>query len=81
MNQIILAVILSLHVASALAVGPSCKDQAAEKRLAGSALTSFITKCQRDAHTSCDASAAERKLAGAAKASFTTKCVADAVGK
>jgi len=35
MNQIILAVILSLHVASALAAGPSCKDQAAEKRLAG----------------------------------------------
>ena len=81
MNQIILAVILSLHVANGLAAGPSCKDQAAEKRLAGAALTSFITKCQRDAHTSCDASAAERKLAGAAKASFTTKCVADAVGK
>jgi hypothetical protein len=77
----ILTVTLSVYAAAALAAGPSCKDQATEKRLAGAALTSFMTKCQRDAQSSCDASAADRKLAGAAKTSFTTKCVADAVGK
>jgi hypothetical protein len=81
MTRMILTVALSLYAASALAAGPSCKDQAAEKRLAGAALTSFMTKCQKDAQTSCDASASDRKLAGAAKTSFTTKCVADAVGK
>jgi len=81
MTRMILTVTLSLYVGTALAAGPSCKDQAAEKRLAGAALTSFMTKCQRDAQTSCDTSAADKKLAGAAKTSFTTKCVADAVGK
>jgi hypothetical protein len=81
MTRMILTVTLSLYAATALAAGSSCKDQAAEKRLAGAALTSFMTKCQRDAQASCDASAADRKLAGAAKASFTTKCVTDAIGK
>jgi hypothetical protein len=81
MIRMILTVTLSVYAGNALAAGPSCKDQAAEKRLAGAALTSFMTKCQRDAQASCDVSATDRKLAGAAKTSFTNKCVTDAVGK
>jgi hypothetical protein len=58
----------------------TCKGQAAEKKLAGAALNSFLKKCESDAQKSCDVSAAEKKLAGAAKTSFTKKCVSDAVG-
>ena len=79
MIRIILVLTVPLYATSALAA--SCKEQAAEKRLAGAALTSFMGKCQRDAQTSCNTSATEKKLAGAAKTSFTNKCVTDAVGK
>ncbi len=58
-----------------------CAARAAEKKLAGAALKSFMTKCERDAKTTCDASASEKKLHGAARTSFTNKCVKDAVGK
>ena len=75
-----LTLLLSLFVA-APAMADTCKDRAAEKKLAGAALNSFITKCQKDAQASCDASAGEKKLAGAAKTSFTKKCVTDAVGR
>jgi hypothetical protein len=69
--------IISLATASA---DESCKAQAADKKLAGAALTSFMTKCEKDAKTACDAQAADKKLSGAAKGSFTNKCVKDAVG-
>ena len=59
----------------------SCKATAAEKKLAGAALKSFMTKCENDAKGACSASAKEKKLAGAAEKSFTTKCVGDKVGK
>lgn len=58
----------------------TCKSKAADKKLAGAALTSFMTKCQKDAASTCDSTAATKKLAGAAKSSFTKKCVSDAVG-
>jgi hypothetical protein len=58
----------------------TCKSQAADKKLAGAALSSFMKKCQTDAAASCNTAAADKKLAGAAKTSFTKKCVADAVG-
>jgi hypothetical protein len=58
----------------------SCKDRAAEKKLAGAALTRFMKKCESDATASCDKAAADKKLSGAAKTSFTTKCVKDASG-
>jgi hypothetical protein len=58
----------------------SCKAVAAEKKLAGAALNSYMKKCESDAEAACNASAAEKKLAGAAKTSFTTKCVRDKVG-
>ena len=62
------------------AANPTCKSQAADKKLAGAALTSFMKKCQTDATTSCNTQATDKKLAGAAKTSFTKKCVSDAVG-
>jgi hypothetical protein len=80
MKMIVMSVVLSLCAATALAAGPSCKDTAAEKKLAGAALTSFMTKCQKDAQASCDTAAQEKKLSGAAKTSFTKKCVKDATG-
>lgn len=58
----------------------TCKSQAADKKLAGAALASFMKKCETDAQSTCDASAADKKLSGAAKTSFTKKCVSDAVG-
>ena len=75
---------------SAHAVLPaaSCDAQAAEKKLAGAAKTSFLKKCNADAAggaeakpdpaVACEAQAAEKKLAGAAKTSFVKKCTADA---
>jgi hypothetical protein len=80
MTRAILVAFLSLYAVGANAAEPSCTSQAAEKKLAGAAKTSFMGKCERDAKTACDVTAAEKKLAGAAKTSFTNKCVKDAVG-
>ena len=64
------------------AAAPDCAARATEKKLHGSALNSFMKKCERDAATaSCQAAAVEKKLAGAAKASFTKKCIKDATAK
>ena len=81
MRFIAMCAVLSLYAANALAAGPSCKEAASDKKLAGAAMTSFMTKCKKDAATSCDATASDKKLNGAAKTSFTKKCVADAVGE
>jgi hypothetical protein len=59
----------------------TCVSNAADKKLAGAAKTSFMTKCEKDAQASCGSQAADKKLAGAAKTSFTKKCVADATGE
>ena len=80
------------HIATVLAVGlmftgsafaadDTCDARAKEKKLAGAALTSFMTKCEKDAKTKCDVDAKAKNLHGAAETSFTTKCVKDAVGK
>lgn len=76
----LLAAALVLSFAGAAAAEDSCKQRANDKKLAGAALTSFMTKCQKDATATCDTSAKDKKLAGAAKTSFTKKCVTDAVG-
>jgi outer membrane lipoprotein-sorting protein len=73
------AIAVSMFV-SGYAQADSCKAQSAEKKLAGAAQKSFLTKCEKDAKTACDTQAAEKKLAGAAKNSFTKKCVTDATG-
>lgn len=76
----LMVVALLLGGTVAAVADTTCTSQVMEKKLAGAAKTSFMTKCQKDAAASCDTSAAEKKLAGAAKASFTKKCVRDAVG-
>ncbi|PJC92922.1 hypothetical protein CUC44_12635 [Aeromonas lusitana] len=62
----------------------ACEAQAAAKKLAGAAKTSFIGKCVKTAPaadgasakaTQCEKAAADKKLAGAAKNSFIQKCV------
>lgn len=74
------AALLCLGVTTAWAQGATCQANAAEKKLAGAAKSSFLKKCEKDAHAVCTGTATEKKLAGAAKASFTKKCVKDAVG-
>jgi hypothetical protein len=73
-------VLVGLIATGAHAQGATCKAQAGDKKLAGAALKSFMTKCEKDAKAACDKSAADKKLAGAAKASHLKKCVSDAVG-
>jgi hypothetical protein len=79
MKRIVVAILITTMAASAASA--PCTSDAADKKLAGAAKTSFLGKCQRDAQAACDASAADKKLAGAAKTSFTKKCLSDAVGK
>jgi hypothetical protein len=81
MKKMFLAALFSTVAATAFAQSPAtCKGQAADKKLAGAALNSFMTKCQKDATATCESDAAQKKLAGAAKTSHVNKCVKDAVG-
>ncbi len=57
----------------------ACAATAAEKKLIGAALKSFMAECERDARGACDVAATEKKLHGAARTSFTNKCMTDAV--
>jgi hypothetical protein len=77
MKTIVLAVSLSLIASSAFA---TCKSDAEGKKLAGAALKSFMTKCEKDANAACTADSSAKKLAGAAKTSHMKKCVSDATG-
>ena len=87
MNKLLLALIATLSLAAfAQTPASTCDAQAAEKKLAGAAKTSFLKKCERDAaaaspdafKAACEKTATEKKLAGAARNSFVTKCVKDA---
>jgi hypothetical protein len=78
--MIVISLAFALCAAQALAADSSCKETATGKKLAGAALTSFMTKCERDAQASCDKAAQDKKIYGAAKTSFTKKCVKDATG-
>ena len=84
LRDVIAATIAAVVCNVAFAANPACEAQATEKKLAGAAKNSFVTKCEKDATAAatktCDAQAAERKLSGAAKSSFTKKCVTDATG-
>jgi hypothetical protein len=80
MKTLILALAFTCLSGLAHAQGPSCTAQATDKKLAGAAKTSFLTKCEKDAGAACDKQAADKKLSGAAKTSFTNKCVKDSVG-
>ncbi|MGB8278446.1 MAG: hypothetical protein WCF20_11025 [Methylovirgula sp.] len=70
MKSIALALMLTAFAGSAYADSPSCKTQAAGKKLAGAALSSFMKKCATD---TCNAAAAD-------KTSFVKKCVSDTLG-
>lgn len=78
MNKLVLAIAL-LALGSA-AQAATCADHAAEKKLAGAAKNSFMTKCEKDSAAACETQAAEKKLAGAAKNSFVKKCTSDHAG-
>ena len=54
----------------------ACMTQSMDKKLAGAAKTSFMTKCEK---TACEAQAADKKLHGEAETSFVKKCVKDAM--
>ena len=77
MKMLVLAAAISLASTSAFA---TCKGDAADKKLAGAALKSFMTKCESDAKKTCEVDSTSKKLAGAAKTSHMKKCVTDAVG-
>lgn len=79
MKTLFVALLATLAVSCAYAQeAKDCAAKAAEKKLAGAALKSFVTKCEKDA---CNAAATEKKLAGAARKSFVTKCVKDAASR
>jgi len=80
MKRLALALLLSSFAIGGAVADPTCHDRAADKKLPGAALTSFMKECESDAAASCDKTAADKKLSGAAKTSFTTKCVKDASG-
>jgi hypothetical protein len=58
----------------------SCTASATDKKLAGAAMTSFMTKCKHDVQATCDKNATDKNLNGAARTSFVGKCVRDGVG-
>ncbi len=79
--RILLAALISATLCgAALADDATCSANAKDKKLAGAALKSFMTKCERDAKSKCDADAKAKKLHGAAQTSFTKKCIRDATG-
>ena len=82
MKGLTAAALLALVASTAVyAANPDCEAQAAGKKLAGAAKTSFMKKCEKDttgATKTCTDRATEKKLAGAAKSSFVKKCVKDA---
>lgn len=85
MKKLFSVVIMALFAANmAFAADASCEAKAAEKKLAGAAKNSFMTKCEKDAAAaaaSCETQAAEKKLAGAAKNSFVKKCTEGGASK
>ena len=63
MKTAIIATLMIFAVGSSYAQEPTaCATRAADKKLAGAALKSFMTKCGRDAKSACDVSAKEKKL-------------------
>ncbi len=73
----LVALALGLAGAPGLAYADDpCMTQATDKKLAGAAKTSFMTKCER---TSCEGQAKDKNLHGAAMTSFVKKCTKDAM--
>jgi hypothetical protein len=68
-------ILLAFASSFGFAADSACMAAAKERKLAGAAQKSFVTKCETDAKAKCEAAAADKKLAGAAKASSVNKCV------
>jgi hypothetical protein len=76
-KTVALALALCLSAAPTLAfAADACMTQSMDKKLAGAAKTSFMTKCEKDA---CAAQAKDKNLHGAAEMSFVKKCVKDSM--
>ena len=75
-----IALIAALSLLACGSASATCKSDAADKKLAGAALKSFMTKCEKDAAAKCKADSAAQNLKGAAATSHNKKCTADAVG-
>ena len=74
---VLVALALALAAVPALAYADdACATQATDKKLAGAAKTSFMTKCER---TACESQAKDKNLHGAAATSFIKKCTKDAL--
>lgn len=58
----------------------TCTSNAMDKKLAGAAKTSFMTKCRLDTESRCNQAANDKRLSGAARTSFASKCISDGVG-
>ena len=83
MRKLALAIAISALALSPALAQETCQSKAIGKDgkpLAGAALKSFMTKCEKDAGKSCGIAATEKKLKGAAKTSFTKKCITDSIG-
>ena len=81
MKKIILAAVFALIATTG--ANATCKSDAVSKDgkpLAGAALKSFMTKCEKDAKAKCELDSKEKKLVGAARTSHMKKCTTDAVG-
>jgi len=76
-KTVALALALAVVAAPTLAFAEdACMTSAMDKKLAGAAKTSFMTKCEKDA---CMAQAKDKNLHGAAEMSFVKKCVKDSM--
>ena len=76
MKKIVLA--LAICLVSAGPAFATCKSDAADKKLAGAAKTSFLKKCKRESCLVKAVGSNGRPLAGAAKKSFMQKCAKEA---
>ena len=59
----------------------TCRQDAAERSLSGTVLTTFLATCEENAKTKCESAAAERRLAGPARDSYIKTCVTEVVGE
>lgn len=77
--RILVTAAVTFLFAAGSAFADTCADRAAEKKLAGAAMSSFMKKCEKDesAISACETRASEKKLAGAARSAFMRKCVED----
>jgi hypothetical protein len=79
-KRLILTAIISTFAASAYAQGPTCKQQADERKFIGAMRATFMAKCERDANKSCGIAATEKKYKGIVRTNYLKTCVADSVG-